>query len=159
TTSARSETCGRAPAIDARSPAHCLPRHWWRPVAPRTGAPGSSATGSRTMRPDRPPHEFAEVHQPRPHDSAKKHVTGAATYVDDIREPAGLLHVVPGWARDHVRGKVRSLGLDEVRAAPGVVAVLTAEDIPGRNDCSPSLGDDPVLAEGEIQFFGQVLFA
>ena len=111
------------------------------------------------MRPDRPPHEFAEVHQPRPHDSAKKHVTGAATYVDDIREPAGLLHVVPGWARDHVRGKVRSLGLDEVRAAPGVVAVLTAEDIPGRNDCSPSLGDDPVLAEGEIQFFGQVLFA
>ncbi len=57
------------------------------------------------------------------------------------------------------RGKITSLDLDAVRGFPGVVAVLTAKDIPGVNDCSPALGDDPILAEGEIEFHGQVIFA
>lgn len=103
--------------------------------------------------------EFDAVGRPLAHDSAVKHVTGKATYIDDMLEPAGLLHVVPGWHRDAVRGRIVSMDLKAVRAAPGVVAVMTEADIPGINDCSPSIGDDPVLAKGEVQFFGQVLFA
>ena len=68
------------------------------------------------------------------------------------------MHVAPGCA-DVARGVVRSVELDAVRAAPGVLAVLTAADIPGANDCSPAFGDDPVLAAGEIVFHGQVVFA
>ena len=52
--------------------------------------------------------------------------------------------------------RARSLG---GQAAPGVVAVLTAADIPGINDCSPAAGDDPILADGRIVFHGQVIFA
>lgn len=99
------------------------------------------------------------VRQPLPHDSAARHVTGEAVYVDDIREPAGTLHVVPGWARDATRGRVISLDLDAVRAAPGVVAVLTGADVPGKNDVSPALGDEPMFAEEEIEFWGQPVFA
>ncbi len=99
------------------------------------------------------------VRKALPHDSAKKHVTGTATYIDDMVEPTGTLHVVPGWSRQAIRGRIQSVDLDEVRTAPGVVAVLTADDIPGTNDCSSSFGDDPVLAMGEILFFGQVVFA
>jgi xanthine dehydrogenase large subunit len=40
-----------------------------------------------------------------------------------------------------------------------VIRVLTAADIPGLNDCSPSLRDDPILADGRIEFHGQVIFA
>ncbi|ADZ70674.1 xanthine dehydrogenase molybdopterin binding subunit [Polymorphum gilvum] len=108
------------------------------------------------------PHAGADLRHVRkslPHDSAGKHVTGTAVYIDDILEPIGTLHVVPGWAREAVRGRIRSMDFDPVRAAPGVVAVLTAEDIPGHNDCSPSIGGDPVLADGEILFHGQVVFA
>jgi xanthine dehydrogenase large subunit len=93
------------------------------------------------------------------HDSAEKHVLGTATYIDDMVEPLGTLHVVPGWARQAVRGRIQSIDLNEVRSAPGVVAVLTATDIKGVNDCSSSFGDDPVLAKDEILFHGQVIFA
>ena len=42
---------------------------------------------------------------------------------------------------------------------PGVVCVLTAEDIPGENDASPVFGDDPVFAKGLAEYVGQSLFA
>jgi xanthine dehydrogenase large subunit len=93
------------------------------------------------------------------HDSADLHVTGAATYVDDMREPEGTVHVAPGFARDAACGKIIACDLSAVRAAAGVITVLTAKDIPHKNDCSPTMGDDPILADGEIQFHGQVIFA
>src|SRR5262245_47677640 len=93
------------------------------------------------------------------HDSAALHVQGSAQYIDDLREPEGLLHVVPGYAKEGARGKIGSIDLSAVKAYPGVVAVLTAKDIPGVNDCSPSIGGDPILADGEIIFHGQVIFA
>ncbi|MBI3672647.1 MAG: molybdopterin-dependent oxidoreductase [Rhizobiales bacterium] len=93
------------------------------------------------------------------HDSAALHVSGRAVYIDDMREPDGLVHVVPGYARDAARGKIKSVDLDAVRKYPGVVAVLTCKDIPGLNDSSPTIGGDPILADGAIEFHGQVIFA
>ena len=93
------------------------------------------------------------------HDSAALHVQGSATYVDDIREPEGLVHVYPGFAKEGALGAITRLELDAVRAAPGVIAVLTAKDIPGVNDCAPVFGGDPILADGRIMFHGQVIFA
>ncbi len=105
-----------------------------------------------------PDSELQVVRKPLPHDSAPRHVTGAAAYIDDLREPAGTLHVAPGYA-PIAAGRIIALDLSAVRAAPGVVAVLTAADIPGANDISPKLvGDDPALAGEEIRFHGQVVF-
>ncbi len=98
------------------------------------------------------------VHKPLPHDSAVKHVQGSAPYVDDLPEPEGTLHVAVGRA-PIARARLQELDLKAVRAAPGVVAVLTAADIPGRNDVSPSMGDDPMFVEREILFHAQALFA
>ena len=100
----------------------------------------------------------AVVHKPLPHDSARLHVQGAATYVDDIREPAGTLHIAIGMA-DKACGRLKGLDLDAVRAAPGVVAVLTAADIPGKNDIAPVFADEPLFADEEVMFHGQALFA
>ncbi|MDR3495631.1 MAG: xanthine dehydrogenase molybdopterin binding subunit [Ancalomicrobiaceae bacterium] len=105
------------------------------------------------------PEPLAVARRPVPHDSAIKQVQGGAPYIDDIREPAGTLHVAPGYARSAAKGKILSVDLAAVRAFPGVVAVLTAADIPGKNECSPSIGGDPVFAEGEILFHGQVVYA
>ncbi len=93
------------------------------------------------------------------HDSAALHVRGAAPYIDDLLEPEGMLHVAPGYAKDGARGRIRSVDLSAVKTYPGVVTVLTASDIPGLNDASPSTGGDPILADGEIIFHGQVVFA
>src|ERR1700674_2505943 len=92
------------------------------------------------------------------HDSAVRHVCGSAVYVDDIREPEGTLHAAARGS-PVARGRIKRILLDDVRAAPGVVAVLTAADIPGRNDVSPVKGDDPMFADGVVEFHGQVLFA
>src|SRR6476646_11950320 len=92
------------------------------------------------------------------HDSAVRHVCGTAVYVDDIREPEGTLHLAVGGA-PVARGLLKSIDLAAVRAAPGVVAVLTAADIPGRNDASPVAGDDPIFAQATIEFHRQVVFA
>ena len=93
------------------------------------------------------------------HDSAILHVQGSATYVDDAIESAGLVHVAPGYASDAACGKITAVDLDGVRRADGVLCVLTAQDIKGVNDCSPAMGDDLILAEDEIFFHGQVIFA
>ncbi len=99
------------------------------------------------------------MHTSVPHDSGRKHVTGSAEYVDDIPMPAGGLHAYLGLAtRAHAR--IVDMDLDPVRAAPGVVAVLTAADIPGHNDISSTGGEDePVFASDEVMFWGQTLFA
>ena len=93
-----------------------------------------------------------------PHDSAARHVQGIAAYVDDLPEPAGTVHVAPGRA-GMARGAIRALDLGPVLAGPGVLAALTANDIPGTNDWSPVPGGDPILAAGEVLFHGQAIFA
>jgi xanthine dehydrogenase large subunit len=93
------------------------------------------------------------------HDSAHKHVSGQAVYIDDMPEPAGLLHGCLGLATV-AHGTIRSMDLSAVRSAPGVVDVLTAKDVPGSNDISPTgRHDEPVIAEGRVEFHGQPIFA
>ncbi|MBP0573279.1 hypothetical protein J8J27_21520, partial [Mycobacterium tuberculosis] len=103
------------------------------------------------------PQQTAVVGKPLPHDSARREIDGSARYIDDLPEPAGTVHLAPGLA-PIASGRLDGLDLTAVRAAPGVVAVLTAADIPGPNECSPSFGGDPILAGGEIRFHGQVVF-
>jgi xanthine dehydrogenase large subunit len=98
------------------------------------------------------------VHQAMPHDSAFKHVQGAADYVDDIREPEGTLHVAIGGS-PAARGRVVKMDLGKVRAYPGVQTVITAKDIPGKNDISPANADEPVFAAEHVMFHGQPIFA
>ncbi len=96
------------------------------------------------------------VHEALPHDAAALHVTGAARYVDDIPVPAGTLHLAFGLSTV-AHGTITETDLAAVRAAPGVVTVLTAADI-GEADCSPSNHDEPLLATGEVQYLGQPVF-
>lgn len=99
------------------------------------------------------------VHEPLRHDSAHKHVSGEAAYIDDLPEPAGLLHVYLGTsARAHAR--VKGIDLGPVRAAPGVFCVITGADVPGSNDVSPThRHDEPLLATDLVEYAGQPLFA
>ena len=110
----------------------------------------------------------AQVGISRPHESAHLHVAGAAPYIDDLPELAGTLHCALGLS-PVANGTLKAIDLDAIRALPGVVAVLTAADIPGPNDCGPVIHDDPILApvvfdddgscSGELRYIGQPVFA
>ncbi|WP_282181176.1 xanthine dehydrogenase molybdopterin binding subunit [Aliiroseovarius marinus] len=99
------------------------------------------------------------AHQNLKHDSAVKQVQGRADYTDDIAEPIGTLHAYLGVSTV-THGKILSMDLSRVRQAPGVVTVLTAEDVPGVNDVSPTgRHDEPVFPTEKVEFHGQPMFA
>ncbi|MEB8431735.1 xanthine dehydrogenase molybdopterin binding subunit [Cocleimonas sp. KMM 6892] len=92
-----------------------------------------------------------------PHESAHLHVSGEAVYVDDIAEVNGTLYAALGLS-ERPHALIKSMDLSSVEAAEDVVAVLTAKDIPGDNECGPIVQDDPILADGLVQFVGQPIF-
>jgi xanthine dehydrogenase large subunit len=98
------------------------------------------------------------VHANAPHDSAVRHVSGSAIYIDDLPEPVGMLQVHLGMSTQ-AHARIVRMDLTAVRASQGVACVLTAADIPGRNDVSPVAGDDRLFADGEVICVGQSLFA
>lgn len=93
-----------------------------------------------------------------PHDSAHLHVSGQAAYTDDLPEPRDLLHLAIGMSRV-AHAKVDHVGLDGVLTADGVVDVCTAADVPGENNYGSIVKDDPLFADGLVQYVGQPLFA
>jgi xanthine dehydrogenase large subunit len=98
------------------------------------------------------------VHKPLPHDAAALHVTGQARYVDDIPAPANTLHLAFGLSAI-AAGRWTAMDLAAVRAAPGVVAVLTAADLPHANDISPTPAfHEEMLSSGEVHYLGMPLF-
>jgi len=100
----------------------------------------------------------ARVGVSRPHESAHLHVSGQAAYIDDLPELAGTLHAALGLS-PVAHGRITALAIEKIRALPGVVDVITAADIPGANDCGAIAHDDPILADGEVHYLGQPVFA
>ena len=66
-----------------------------------------------------------EMHVSQRHDSAHKHVSGTADYIDDMPEPAGTLHGALGMT-DRAHAEITAMDLSAVAAVPGVMLVLTA---------------------------------
>ncbi|MBW7922509.1 MAG: xanthine dehydrogenase molybdopterin binding subunit [Rubellimicrobium sp.] len=97
------------------------------------------------------------VYQPLPHDSGPLHVTGRARYVDDTELPPGALHLAFGLS-PVARGTITAMDLAAVRAAPGVVLVLTHADLPFDADTSPTNHDEPLLSDGTVHYVGQPVF-
>ncbi len=92
------------------------------------------------------------------HESAHLHVTGTATYTDDIPELAGTLYAALILS-PVAHGELIGDGIDRaaILKEHGVVAVYTSKDIPGENNCGPINHDDPFLAVGKVEFIGQAV--
>ena len=92
------------------------------------------------------------------HDSAWLHTSGQARYIDDLPAPEGLLHAAVGHS-EQAHARILEMDLSRVLASPGVVAVITAADVPGHLDIGPVFPGDPVLAQDTVEHIGQPLFA
>lgn len=90
-----------------------------------------------------------------PHESAVGHVTGSALYTDDLlnRYP-GLLHAWPVQA-PHAHARVVQLEVSPAYQVPGVVKVLTAQDVPGKNDSG--VRDDEPIFPSEVMYYAQAV--
>ncbi len=92
------------------------------------------------------------------HDSAALHVTGRAAYVDDLPDPPGLLHAALVLS-PVAHGELLGLDTTAAKRMPGVVAVVAAADIPGKNDIAPIVPGEPLFAEGVVEYAGQPVAA
>jgi xanthine dehydrogenase large subunit len=101
--------------------------------------------------------EWKQVGLGKAHESARLHVLGQADYTDDIAEVRGTLHAALGLS-SKAHARILDIDFSDVIASRGVRAVYTAKDIPGTNDCGPIIHDDPILADGLVQYIGQPIF-
>lgn len=92
------------------------------------------------------------------HESAAKHVTGEAIYVDDRLEFPNQLHL---HARLSERAHARLLKVDTAPcyAIPGVALVITHSEVPGQLDIGAVFPGDPLLAREVVEYVGQVVLA
>ncbi len=92
------------------------------------------------------------------HDSAPKHVSGEAVYVDDRLEFPNQLHI---YARMSDRAHARIVRIDTTPCyeVPGVAIAITAQDVPGQLDIGAVLPGDPLLADGKVEYIGQPVIA
>ena len=87
------------------------------------------------------------------HVDAPLHVSGESHYVDDQVPPAGMLHLaVVGSPVAH--GVLNEIDVRDALEHPGVIGVITANDIPGENQIGSVIPDEPLLAEGHVHFQG-----
>ena len=82
------------------------------------------------------------------------HVTGATKYADDLVLPR-MLYAKPVYsAHDHAR--IVRVDVSRARQAPGVAAVITAQDVP-ENRCGLTVKDQPVIADDKVRHRGDVV--
>jgi xanthine dehydrogenase large subunit len=97
----------------------------------------------------------AVVGETMPHESAALHVTGRALYTDDLTPlTKGVLHGWPVQA-PHAHARITGLRVDPAYDEPGVVRVLTADDVPGVNDSG--IKHDEALFPSEVMYHGQAV--
>jgi len=87
---------------------------------------------------------------------AHNHVRGKSIYLDDIQELQGTLYALP-FDATVAHAKIKSLNLEAALHRKGIVTILTAKDIPGENQIGGILPDEPLFADGEVHFRGQVI--
>jgi len=82
------------------------------------------------------------------------HVRGTSRYIDDMPDPAGLLHAA-AVTSPVPHAELKSIDTAPALALPGVVAVFTAADIPGANQIGGIIQDEELFATSNVHFIGQ----
>ena len=97
----------------------------------------------------------AEIGKPRPNPNALAKIKGTARFADDYHFP-GMLFA--RTRRAHVpHARIRSIDTQAARELPGVHAVLTHEDVPGRNAHGIVSVDWPVLCGKKVRYVGDAV--
>jgi xanthine dehydrogenase molybdenum-binding subunit len=90
-----------------------------------------------------------------PSQEAEEKVSGLALYTDDYTFP-GMLHARTLRAA-HPHARILNIRTDTAKALPGVAAVLTAKDIPGRNLHGLVHLDWPALCGDKVRYMGDAV--
>jgi selenium-dependent xanthine dehydrogenase len=110
----------------------------------------------------RPPEVWKEsahgiVGHDRPRPDARSKVTGEAVFAGDLYFD-GMLHAKV-LRSEYPHARLLHVDTSEARALPGVVAVVTAKDVPGAKNHGLARQDWPVLAYDKVRYVGDAIAA
>jgi xanthine dehydrogenase large subunit len=83
-----------------------------------------------------------------------QHTRGESVFVDDLPEPDRCAHGAL-YCSPIAHGKLLSVDVSRAQAAPGVLAIFQAKDVPAENQIGAIVPDEPLFAEGEVHHIGQ----
>ncbi|WP_151995889.1 xanthine dehydrogenase molybdopterin binding subunit [Buttiauxella massiliensis] len=92
----------------------------------------------------------------RKHESADKHVSGKAEYIDDKLTLPGMLYLCPVLSH-HAHARITRIDTTECYSIAGVVRVFSWQDVPGELDIGPLAPGDPLFARDLVEYHGQVV--
>ncbi|MRT10991.1 xanthine dehydrogenase molybdopterin binding subunit [Enterobacteriaceae bacterium RIT711] len=92
----------------------------------------------------------------RKHESADKHVSGKAEYIDDKLTLPGMLYLCPVLSQ-HAHARITRIDTTECYSIAGVVRVFSWQDVPGELDIGPLAPGDPLFARDLVEYHGQVV--
>jgi xanthine dehydrogenase large subunit len=92
----------------------------------------------------------------RKHESADKHVSGKAEYIDDKLTLPGMLYLCPVLSQ-HAHARITRIDTTECYSIAGVVRVFSWQDVPGELDIGPLEPGDPLFARDLVEYHGQVV--
>src|SRR4051812_19285497 len=81
------------------------------------------------------------------------HTRGESIYLDDIPLIQGTLFGA-AFGSPVAHGNIKDLDTSAAAAEAGVVRIFTCKDIPGENQIGGIIPDEPLLAEGMVDFCG-----
>ncbi len=95
------------------------------------------------------------ISRPLPRPDAVDKVTGRGIYADDLYME-GMLYA-KALRSKYPHARLRRVDVSRAKALPGVVTVLTADDVPGRKDCGVHEIDWPVLCYDKVRYVGDAI--
>jgi xanthine dehydrogenase molybdopterin binding subunit len=90
------------------------------------------------------------------HESAVKHVTGEARFVNDLEPGREVLYGLVVYSTQ-AHAIVKNIDIGEAGTLSGIFAILSHHDIPGENQMGPVIHDEPCLAANTVEFIGQAI--
>lgn len=84
---------------------------------------------------------------------SRTHVRGESIYLDDIPLVQGTLFGA-AFVSPIAHGIIKNLDLSVAEAMPGVVRILTYQDVTGENQIGGIVPDEPLLAEHHVHYVG-----
>jgi len=117
----------------------------------------TGGAGTKTTATNETPSDMGHVGSSVAHADGPAKVAGAALFADDLRFE-GMLHAKVVRS-PHPHARILSIDCDAALALPGVAAVVTAADIPGRNAFGIVVKDQPFLAADKVRYVGEAVAA
>ena len=90
------------------------------------------------------------------HESAIKHVTGEARFVNDLEPRKDVLYGLVVYSSE-AHARIKDININAANELAGVISIVDYKNIPGQNQMGPVIHDEPCLAEDRVEVIGQAV--